>query len=268
MFHMKQNTHFLVFLLLTYTILNITACGLNKRLNKVSEYRFDDPQSIVIRDDHAYILNGHKGFWILDVSNTLSPEIIGQCPIAEFSDYITVSGNYAYIVDQKNGLLIFDISNPSDPELISIYSKSGNMVSVQGNYAYYIVDRSSAIEVLDISKPSNPQSVGIYDVNKLGDGSSINYVLTENNFAYISVSQSGVKELRILDISDPTNLIELSSLDIITPFYDSVRKDNYLYLAHGNKFTIVDVKNPKAPEIVSTINDSFFLGSVDILKRK
>ncbi len=269
---MKWNNYFLFFVLSLYLMAGVSACSLNERLKKVSEYTIDDPTSIVVRDDYAYLTNGHNGFWILDISDPLSPETVGQYPIPAYTQYVTVSDNYAYVVVQKQGLYIIDISDTTSPDLIGTYDKPGNIVSIQGNYAYYITSRSSVIsnvitkgsrvmEVLDISDPSMPLSVGFYDVNRLEDGSSVNYVTTENNFAYVDVSQSGVKELRILDISEPMEPIEIGAVDIQAPFYDSVLKDDYLYLAHGDRLTIVDATDRTSPQIISTLDDTFFLAN-------
>ena len=270
MIRIKQNNHFLFCLLLASLIASLSACSFNRRLNKVSEYEIGDVENIVVQGDFAYLANGHNGFGILDVSNPLSPTVVSQYPLSSYTQEISISSKYAFVVNQKLGLYIFDVSDPTSPNLIGNYDKPGNMISIHDDHAYYITSRSSVItkgprvmEVLDISDPSTPLAVGLYDVNKLEDGSSVNYVATENNFAYVSVSQSGVKELRILDISEPAEPIEIGSVDLLGPFYDSVQKDNYLYLANGNRLTIVDIMDRKSPKIASstTLKDSLFLAN-------
>lgn len=265
---MKRNNHSLA--LLICLILSLSACGLNKRLNKVSEYESDGLTSIMVRDDYAYLTSSRRGngFLILDISNPSSPEPIGKYPVYGATQDISSSGNYAYIVSRlQEGLQVLDISDPTHPNLIGTYDKPGDMISIQDDYAYYITSLTPhgprVMEILDISNPAMIVPVGIYDVNKLEDDSAVTFVATENNFAYANVSQSGVEELRILDISKPMEPIEIGSLSIITPFYDSVIEDDYLYLAHGDGLTIVDVTDRTSPQIISAIEDSFVL-AVDI----
>ena len=73
-------------------------------------------------------------FWILDISNPLAPEFVGQClPFMYFGidEHSTVAhtqhcggygldiyGDYAYIADDLYGIKIIDLTNISKPELV------------------------------------------------------------------------------------------------------------------------------------------------------
>lgn len=112
-------------------------------------------------------------------------------------------------------------------------------VQVSGNYAY-IADGAAGIQIIDISDPANPQFAGAYDT---GDVSAI-YV--SGNYAYVGDWNEAF--LYILDISNPSNPVLVSSTPTYGQIMDLTVIGNYAYLAADALIT-VDVSNPEAPGI-------------------
>ena len=107
---------------------------------------------------------------------------------------------------------------------------------VKDNIAYF--GNSDYLEIVGISDPSNPE-----EISKVLLPSVVRGVYVSGNYAYVAATEKG--GLRILDVSNPSNPVEVG-------FYDTwdVRgvyvSGDYAYVAAGN-FIILDVSNPSNP---------------------
>ena len=200
--------------------------------------------TILIEGKRAY-LGGENRLTILDVSNPASPTLIGQTEtLTNPVTSIFVTGNYAYLVIYGDGMCIVDISNPSHPIRRGCYHYPGmNDVVVDGNYAYlggfgflYVLDVSDPdapvycgryeprdtinavavreknlyalsdtyIRVLDLTTPCTPTLRSIY--SNIGGRD----ILFAGDLAYVPANHKGV---RILNVSDPLNIVEIGFYD-------------------------------------------------------
>lgn len=105
---------------------------------------------------------GSEGFYIIDVSEPASPELLNYT--SEYGPFIGVDSkeNYAYVTQSSNRVNIFDIRIVK----IWVYRKFNtddyaNSVYVFCDYAYVAVDDNGLI-ILNVSNPSNPILVGQY----------------------------------------------------------------------------------------------------------
>ena len=93
---------------------------------------------------------------------------------------------------------------------------------------------------------------GYYDVVKVvgcyckqGDAQGI---AIRDNYAYVADGPNG---LRILDISDPRNLVEVASYNDDGYCNKVILKDYYAYIANGpNGLLILNINNPLSPQLV------------------
>ena len=81
----------------------------------------------VIQNSYAYIAGGRKGLIIIDISDPLNPEAVGNLHFDKnitFSSLnceqvISVNRNYAYITDEDdNNFLIVDVHQPQTPQVV------------------------------------------------------------------------------------------------------------------------------------------------------
>lgn len=116
---------------------------------------------------------------------------------------------------------------------------------MESNRAYLGL-REAGLLIVDISSPVAPKQVGgattkgaVYDVAVSG------------KYAYLADGRTG---LRIVDVSDPANLIPVGTLRL--PVGDAVKvvtAGGFAYvLDTGAKMRIVDVSNPSSPTLVGT----------------
>ncbi|RMF93978.1 MAG: hypothetical protein D6734_08820 [Candidatus Schekmanbacteria bacterium] len=162
----------------------------------ISSSSFTD---LEVEGNKAYILsNGAyiNGFQIVDISNTLSPVLLGSYKYSGRSLYL--SGNYAYIIKPYSGMDILDISDSSAPLRAGTYNNSDylNDVSISGSIAFVASNKTGIITV-DVSNHSSPSTFGTFSIQ--GGTSKID--ISGNN-GYLIDSQG----FAIIDISDPSNI--------------------------------------------------------------
>jgi hypothetical protein len=162
---------------------------------------------------------------------------------------IAVSGDYAYVTDWWDGLKVVDISDPTYPEIIcSVDTTSAMDVKIFGNYAYVI---DPEIKIVDVSNPYNSFIIGIIDID------SVSGIAVSGNFAYVTHPDG----LTIVDVSDPSDPVTVSSLDSPDYASDIAVSGQYAYISYygdpSSSLKVVDVSNPLNPQIVGDLATSY-----------
>jgi choice-of-anchor B domain-containing protein len=160
--------------------------------------------------------NAHVGFIILDLQDPIEPVEIGRLAQPYLHD-VVARGDLVFGVSIRwpGTLHVFDVSDPSNIVQIasrgiqSGHAEPGLAIDSEGRYALATTgpwsDRTS---VLDIQDPMNPIFVSAWEP-PTGQAKARD-VVVEGNLAFVAQYTSGLK---ILDISDPTTLIEVGSFD-------------------------------------------------------
>jgi hypothetical protein len=157
-----------------------------------------------VEGDYAYIAAQGPGLIIVDISDPTNPveaSTIGTSPSALG---VAVVGNHAYLASSSAGLQIIDISDPTTPAVTGyIIPASGFGRKVAANTTHAFLAKGSAgISSIDVSDPLNPVEVDAYDFvdvfAKAWD------VALEGDYLY--VADEFQSRLRVIDVSDPTNL--------------------------------------------------------------
>lgn len=180
-----------------------------------------DGTAVSVVGNRAYVTTMRNSpssgeFFIIDVSNPVSPLILGWLSVRDHVQDLSVSGNYAYLATAKSGkeLIVVDVSNPVFPTEASFFDIPGatqaNDVSVEGNYAYIVtqsVTDGPELRIFDISNPLSPTLVGGFEV-----GTHVYGVKANNQRVYLATSNVN-KELIVVDVSNPQSPVELGSYD-------------------------------------------------------
>jgi hypothetical protein len=166
----------------------------------------------------------------------------------ETTDYpsnVFVSGGYAYMTIGNSGLQIIDVHDPVHPKIISGYRTPNyaSGVEVIGETAYVL--HFNGLTSLNIRNPFVPIPLGQFTYY----GASTNITI-HDNYAFLSYYDKG---LRLLDISDPTNIT-------LTGAYATDNKVERIFLAGNiayvaNSFgglKILDIGNPHQPELLGS----------------
>ena len=194
------------------------------------------------------------GLYILDISDPTDPTEVAiiDTRYGVSGNAVAVSDNIAHVADHDAGLHEFDISDISNPVEVGFIDGPDHTscVAVSGEYAYiaeynnYIV---SDLWVIDISDPSNPDATGYCHL----PGGAWKTIIVLDNYAYVTVRDSG---LIIIDVEDPFHPEEVGRLSNIGRV-DKFRIQNDLaYLADRNSgIRIVDISEPTSPEQIGII---------------
>lgn len=247
-----------------------------------TNYEFNNTGSnqIVVIGDYLYI-EEFRGIVVVDISNKSQPLYF-----TEFRETITMGiinayGNYLFCNDDYQ-IEIIDANTPSD--LVSlwidqIYGSTQDLF-VDGT-KLYAADVSS-LEIIDISDPENPEEIGKYK----DEDALISHVYVHNDYAYIYENGFGMKIIDVSDPTNLIELGNISFagsfadiyvsdeyayiaqggdgllvIDIYYPDYpqkslqyeeyDAVyaleKMGDYLYIASGEYFHILDMSNPYKP---------------------
>jgi VCBS repeat-containing protein len=217
--------------------------------------------NLTIDNSYIYFTNAY-GLQVADISDPIDPILIGTLKTIDTARSVTVAGNYAYVPVSHHGLNIIDVSDPTTPVLTSMndnYPTHPNDISVYRNTAYVADDDD--LHIIDISDPTSIIELG--SCNILSEHYSWGeHVEIVGSYAYFADGGGG---LRIIDISNLQDPIEVGFIDTGGAAFDVVVSGNYAYLAanqHG--LSIVDISNPANPIEVGNYDTSGQAFGVDV----
>ena len=202
-------------------------------------------------------------FFIIDVSNPESPQLLSSLNIETGLVAVAVSGNYAYVIEKDSSdFFIIDISNASAPTKVSkltIGGGDGRALAVTGSFVY--VGHDDTVSVINVANPAIPSLVG-----ELRVADDINGISIFGSTLYLA-TRDGHAELMIVNITNRTSPTLISQYDAEGGSENgkSVQGKNNgrVYLGrlkggnHTNhhEFFVINASSPTSPS---------FLGSLDI----
>ncbi len=226
-------------------------------------------------------LAGPDGLRIFDISQPAAPAEIGRYDEPITGD-IFASGSYTYvgIPVEEDGkwatghIRVLDVADPTAPVEVGAYSIAEWPGTFVGSAERLYVLSKDILRVLDISNPALPVESGTY-FNPIWDrtccpggpsGLRVDdhraYVLADyiDYRPYPQGAPVVTRTLRVIDVSDPRQPVELATYDQPTaslPLRDfSVSGNHAFVLEDDSNLRIIDVSDPTAPEEISTIQVS------------
>jgi hypothetical protein len=200
---------------------------------------------VAIAGNRAYLTASWGGLRVLDISNPAAPIELGSYAVPGWAWDVAVVGNLAY-VSAGGGLHIIDVSDPNALHEEGVAPMVGARgVCVVGSRAYvadWNGDPPSApphtgLRIVDVSNPAAPQEIGYYAMP------FVETVQVVGTTAYLA----GIYDVRVLDVSDPTQITELCSYPSNYSF-DLVVSGRLVYVADGDKLRILRYVGDTAPE--------------------
>ena len=205
--------------------------------------KFDDVgyvHDIYVKDNIGYLNAGDNGLFIVDFSNTSSPQIIGS--LTEYPDkgynhsgWLDSTGNTYIFADENHGyeMKICNVSNPNEINVNTTFLSNVDSESIahnliiKDNYVY-VSHYHDGLYIWDISDPSNPIVAGSFDTYLPEDHSSYRgawgvYPLLPSGNILVSDMQAGLFVLSPLQ-SQNSNLNEIENNILIfpNPFVDEI----------------------------------------------
>jgi hypothetical protein len=200
-------------------------------------------------DDYAYIAEGKNGIQIVDISDSLHPEIVSSLTLSDSANTraVCIKGNTLYIATMEDGLRIVNVSNPNSPQEIGNTPIGGisRDIDVLNDIAY-IANYDSGLRTVDVSNPENPTVIDNFETPGYALGIRVKDTLT-----FIADSSGG---LRVFNIKNPYNAFEIGYNDSVHCVMDVDVQDNFAYIADGpyndidnTLFQTIDISDPTHP---------------------
>lgn len=136
--------------------------------------------SVRFLEDKGYVVTFKQvdPFYVLDLSNPLSPEKKGELKIPGYSSYLHPISSDKILGIGKEGsevkLSLFDVENPSDPKEISKYLLKEYWTEVETTHHAFLLDKKHNVFFL-------PASQGGYVFSYKNDSLSLEKAVKENN---------------------------------------------------------------------------------------
>jgi hypothetical protein len=200
------------------------------------------PHCVERNGDKIFFMSPYWGLWSLDVSESSSPQAegffwhLGSNPLN-----FATSGIFAGIAGSA-GFHLIDISDPSSFIETAFFDTHESTVAVAMADQYAYVQDALKLTVLDVLDPENPIEVGSIE------GYGPDDMALRGDYAYIA--DAG---LRIIDVSEPAALVELSWLWTGRLTEEVELEGDFAYL-HDGANRIVDISDPNDP--FEVFNDS------------
>ncbi|MCX6639365.1 MAG: T9SS type A sorting domain-containing protein [bacterium] len=213
---------------------------------------------VTVMDNYAYLQSNTSSVQVVDVTNPIHPSLTGSFDPQAI--ILKILDGLAYLGGERI-FKILDMSSPTNPVQIGLYTLPPyggiSYLDTDGRFLYAIVTFSGnnmssfdSLLVLDVNNPTDPQYLSSYF---LGDSYAygIHHLALGDGYLYVTGDEH---MLRIFDISDPTQLVQLSQQAFpIDPSELAVEGD-YLYIGNeGSQVSgprIFDVSDPLHPELV------------------
>lgn len=154
-----------------------------------------------------------------------NPEFVGAYePTYIHDSYIRNDTLYGAAIATQGGLYIADVSDKANPVTLGriVYPGSGThnvWISIDGKYAFTADEVGATIHDMKVwAMDSLPNSVKVAEWSA-DPTTSIHNVQGRGRYVYASHYKAG---MRVIDVRDPTNPVEVGSYDTYQPSIDSV----------------------------------------------
>jgi hypothetical protein len=247
----------------------------------VSRLRFhggaDTGYDLRLYGDYVYLTvvapRSNTWFYVIDVSNPLSPSIAGSYLITAYAVGIDVSGSLAFVTDGVgsegsvyNMIRILNVADPA--QITSVKDIPTNYIlehiRVRGNYAYAV--GCYEMYTVDISEPENATvssrfSTGLWPLDL--------DLLSNDSLIYIAdfdvISPAYWSAFTIANVADPEQPKLVSQFPLFGAVLDVKVQGHWAYVSHGScGLQVFDISNPSAPDSVARFEIPQFAGRMAI----
>ncbi len=211
-----------------------------------------------ISNEKLYALE-NQGLSIYDLSDKLSPKLIGRIDRMGIVRQIRIVGNTAFLSARESGLWAVDISDAKNPKIVSNFAtiELATGLDVVGDLAVLGV-RVFGVQCVDVSNPTKMKHISSIITN---ESQSVVY-----RDGLIFSGDWGRGEITVIDASDLANLKTITKFQL-DGYGDGLEiHGNYLYAstghhkksgpkakrhAQGHALEIFDISNLKKPKRLS-----------------
>jgi len=219
--------------------------------------------------------------FILDINNQLA-----VFNVTEPSNVVELDSVYLYhphdveldldrnlvYATANNGVNIFDFSNLSELQLLSAYKNYtySTYIHLQGELLF-VGAEDSGLQIVNVTDPYNPVRIGNW-TDPIGD---VGQVYVVGDYAFVATRIRNVNapptylDLKILDISDSTNITYVSTVDTGGNYNGGAPRaynnDLVYFNDHAFGLKILNFSNPYDVSVAGNFSDGGFYNDVELV---
>lgn len=251
-------------------------------------------KDVVVKDRYAYLLQYHRTFLVLDVSDPMEMHEVGRLDDWSISGAHTIvwNGDDIYLVDGYGGFLVLNVDNVTQPSIVSSYDPDPDTYPDSRGLAVFqngvfLADARNGLHIVDVSNREHPTRLSRYKTGPVAttaatDGNLLIYSdrgglgvadtsdpATANRIGYLTGAFSWIETedhyaytldrpggvLSVVDVADSANPHTLSTYSVEDYPYDFAVANAHAYISHRDEIEIIDVRNPENPQTVHRLKD-------------
>jgi hypothetical protein len=231
-------------------------------------YGTSEVRDLDISGDRLFAATGVGGFHIVDISDPMSPYLLGSLDTLTTVLNVAVSGSYAYITEwiggDRGAMRVIDVAQPSAPHEVGSVSVPGRPVDiiVSDRNAYIRYESADGprcdLGVIDISLPPRPELKATFEETRrsgcgVGLGNRLDTMAASNGYLYILH-----EGLLILDVNEPSAPAVVSWVNDIAGFFQWARsvalRGDKAYVGTGKGLIVFDIADPTSPQLVGSFS--------------
>ncbi len=213
---------------------------------------------------------GASTLQIVDITNLPeSVEVVydsGEIITAVHNIFIDTSAHILYGCGVQTGggfglnFAQYDISEGLEPVLVNTTAEAGYVhdVYVRNSIAYIDAGSSGGLYIIDYSDPTDYVVLGtMLDYSAYGQGYTHSGWLSEDGSIYALADETPGLEMKICDVSDPTDIQVLSTcsseVDPGSMAHNQMITGDYLFTAYYHDGLVIhDISDPSDPKLVAS----------------
>lgn len=218
-------------------------------------------QYINVRSGYAYVCNYDASLAVVNVTNPSNPVNVMEIPSGYRTARIIFDGNYGYVAVGDSGIKIYNLVTPSSPVFVTQIQTTGRAASLYYGAItiggtptghIFVANRNPApgISAINVSNPQVPVTTSFLAAIPSATGSAYIPFYSDGK-VYVAYGTAG---MRIIDVSNPSNVTLLGTADLGGDSRAVVVSGNYAYVAaRDSGVYVVDVTNPASPIKIKTL---------------
>ena len=210
-------------------------------------------RSLAFSSSGNWLFGALGGMDVYDISSQL-PQLQSH---VNGINALQLSGNQLLALTSQQGWQQLDFSNPQNPKITTILfdgvSQGCGWGALVGTYMYGCELDGGGVAVFDASKPGGP----IPKTTLYGGGtfSTVTLdMLPQPPYLYAATATDLGATLSVYDISTSPATLAAQYLDQTQQAVAVQSSANYLYLGMTNTLAVLDVSNPTAPSLVTSLS--------------
>jgi hypothetical protein len=210
-------------------------------------------RNVAVGDGLAFLGNGpgQNGVWSLDVSDPMTPVLLGVIRTADEPRGIVVDGQHVVLANTYSGINVIEASVPVQPPEVNSLDELGSSLDLVMAGGRLYLTGYRFLRVVDLTDPTVPQLVG-----ELATDGVISGLAVSGDFAYMLDDSTG---LHVVDVSDPEAMQIAGHWGEPQTVKALACEGGRLFLTQADSLAppaslrILDLSSPAFPEVIGSL---------------